>query len=155
MKSSWEKVQDFLHAHECTSEVKTLQDSTRSALDAAKAIGCDIAQVAKSLVFFEKKTQAPILFIVSGRNQVAVASVEGKTNLLLEKPEAKWVKEVTGFAIGGIPPFAHAKKLKTFIDSDLLQHDIVWAAAGTPFSVFAIKSKDLLSLSQAEILEVT
>ncbi len=82
------------------------------------------------------------------------ATVEKTTGLTLEKAEAKWVKEVTGFAIGGIPPFSHNKPLKTFIDCDLLKHETVWAAAGTPFSVFSIVSKDLLALSQAEILEV-
>jgi len=143
LRTSAKRVQDFLTDRGFVFEVKELPSSTRTAQEAADSIGCSVSQIAKSLVFREKTTDQPVLVIASGSNRVDVRKIEQATGLLLGKANGAFVRERTGFAIGGVPPVGHNEPLETILDPDLTQYDVIWAAAGTPFAVFQLKPDDL------------
>jgi len=145
-------VQDYLAKFDLNLEVVEMPGTTRTAEDAAKAIGCEVGQIVKSLIF--RNTDFPILCLVSGKNQLDVNKFQATSNMKLEKADANYVKEVTGFSIGGVPPVAHKTEMKTFIDKDLLTYEVVWAAAGMPFSVFKLLSNDLQKITDGKIIEV-
>lgn len=136
-------------------EIVTMAESTRTAADAAAACGCDVAQIVKSLVFRGATSAAPYLLLVSGANRVDEAGVAAAVGEALVRPDADDVRSVTGYAIGGIPPLGHAQPLKTFMDADLLAHDQVWAAAGTPNSVFPVAPQWLATAAGATVISVT
>ena len=152
---SAKRVQDFLFAKGFSFEVKELPGSTRTAQEAADSIGCAVAQIAKSLVFSEKKTGLPILVIASGSNRVDLAKIEKTTGLKLGKADGKYVKERVGYAIGGIPPVGHNDSLETILDTDLKKFEVIWAAAGTPFAVFQLKPADLESLTNGRWIDLS
>ncbi len=155
MKPANQRVIDAARAGGLTIAIKTHAQSTRTAEEAAKACGCDVGQIVKSLVFQGKASGSAILLLVSGANRVnekTVAKVIGET---LKKPDAHYVRTLTGFAIGGIPPFGHTTPLKTFIDQDLLAYPLVWAAAGTPESVFSMEPQALATATGATVIAVT
>jgi len=135
-------------------EIVTHTRSTRTAEEAAAACGCAVGQIVKSLVFQGKTSGAPILLLVSGANRVNEKGVAAEIGEALKRPDAAYVRDVTGYAIGGIPPLGHAIPLKTFIDRDLLQYDMVWAAAGTPESVFSVAPRALATAANAAIVSV-
>ena len=145
--------QDFLSSRGIEEKVVELSESTRTAAEAATAIGCEVEEIAKSIVFYVKDTLRPILVIASGTNRVdekAEKMVGGK----LKRADADFVREVTGFVIGGVPPAGHIEPLQTFMDLDLLQFSQVWAAAGSPYAVFPIKPQVLLELCTAEAVDI-
>jgi prolyl-tRNA editing enzyme YbaK/EbsC (Cys-tRNA(Pro) deacylase) len=149
------KVQEAADRLGLAITVREMAQSTRTAEEAAAACGCDVAQIVKSLVFAGKASGRPYLLLVSGRNRVnerAVASLIGDALL---RPDAETVREWTGFAIGGIPPFGHAMPLPTFVDEDLLAHAIVWAAAGTPSAVFSVDPKALARAVDGKVIRIT
>ena len=123
-------------------------DGTRTAVDAANAVGCEVGQIVKSLIF--EVDGDLVLALTSGSNRVdtdaLVAAAGGET---CGRANADQVREVTGYAIGGVPPFGHATKVRSFFDSALLAHEQVWAAAGTPRHVFAIDPNALLAVTGA------
>ena len=122
---------------------------TKTAIDAARAIGCDVAQIVKSLVFVEEDGR-PVLALTSGANRVDIAklaSLAGATTVRRATPDE--ARAATGFAVGGTPPFGHVEPIRTYLDRDLLAFDEVWAAAGTPDSVFPIAPGELLRISGA------
>jgi len=125
------------------TQVREMPASTRTAADAAKACGCDVAQIVKSLVFRGAATGTPYLLLVSGANRVDEQAVAATLGEALVRPDAAYVRDVTGFAIGGIPPLGHATALSTYIDTDLLVFDVVWAAAGTPNCVMRLDPQAL------------
>ncbi len=143
LSNSAKRVQDFLSAKGFAFEVKEMPSSTRTAQEAADSIGCDVSQIAKSLVFREKKTDRPILVIASGAHRVDVKKIQHATGLKLGRANADFVKERVGYAIGGVPPVGHSEPLKTILDPTLKEHDVIWAAAGTPFAVFRLTPSDL------------
>lgn len=145
-------VQQALESHHLSLEVVELAASTRTAQDAATAVGCEIGQICKSLVF--RSDDMPILFLVSGKNQLNVAKVSADLNLPLEKADADFTREKTGFAIGGIPPIAHSTPIATYIDRILLTYSEIWAAAGTPHAVFKLESHLLLTLTGGTLIDV-
>lgn len=149
-----QKIQNFLIERGFTCSVKELPDSTRTAQEAAQAIGCEVAQIAKSIIFVDKATGNPILAIASGINQVDVKKIEKATGLHLTKADSQFVKERVGFAIGGVPPVGHREKIKTFLDPTLLKYETIWAAAGTPFAVFQLKSSEIQKLTAGEFLDL-
>ena len=149
------RVQDFLLAKGFSFEVKELPGSTRTAQEAADSIGCALAQIAKSLVFREKETDRPILVIASGSNRVNLAKIEKETGLKLDKADGNYVKERVGYAIGGVPPVGHNEPLETILDQDLKKHEVIWAAAGTPFAVFQLKPADLESLTNGSWIDLS
>jgi prolyl-tRNA editing enzyme YbaK/EbsC (Cys-tRNA(Pro) deacylase) len=149
------KVQEAADRLGLAITVREMAQSTRTAEEAAAACGCDVAQIVKSLVFAGKASGRPYLLLVSGRNRVnerAVASLIGDALL---RPDAETVRDRTGFAIGGIPPFGHARPLPTFVDEDLLAHAIVWAAAGTPSAVFSVDPKALARAVDGKVIRIT
>ena len=149
-----EKVEAFLRKHDAQYEIATFPDTTRTAIDAANAIGCSVEQIAKSLIFREDLNDEPILIVMSGGNRVSLEKFESAANIKLLTADAKFTKHHTGFPIGGVPPLAHEKPVKTFLDNDLLKFDLVWAAAGTPESVFSIHPNELGSLAEGRWLEI-
>lgn len=120
LTGSAKKVQDFLVDNGFSCIVKELPDSTGTAEEAAKAIGCEVAQIAKSLIFIDKISGNPILVIASGVNQVDVKKIENSAGLHLIKADGKFVKERVGFAIGGVPPVGHNEKIVTYLDPSLM-----------------------------------
>jgi prolyl-tRNA editing enzyme YbaK/EbsC (Cys-tRNA(Pro) deacylase) len=147
-------VQDYLAEKGFSFEVRELPGSTRTAQEAADSIGCEVGQIAKSLVFREKVTNLPVLVIASGSNRVDLAKIESGAGLKLGKADANFVREHVGFAIGGIPPVAHNEPLETILDPDLKKYDVIWAAAGTPFAVFQLKPADLGPLTKGRWIEL-
>ncbi len=135
-------------------EIVLMPDSTRTAEEAAAACGCSVGQIVKSLVFTGAQSGRDMLLLVSGDNRVDEAGVAAHLGEGLERPRGAHVRKVTGFAIGGIPPFGHAAPLATFIDEDLLAHDVVWAAAGTPNAVFSVVPKALQAATEAQVISV-
>lgn len=136
-------------------EVIELPGSTRTALDAAAAVGCELAQIVKSLVFVTAHSRAPLLVLASGANRVderRLAEVVGEP---VGKADGDFVRAQTGFAIGGIPPLGHPRPIRTFIDADLLALAEVWAAAGTPHAVFRVKPADLQAMTGGEVIKIT
>lgn len=131
-----------------------MPSTTRTAEEAAAACGCDVAEIVKSLVFKGAESGAPHLLLVSGRNRVDEAAVAVSIGEALERMPGKEVRTVTGFAIGGIPPFGHATPLAVFIDEDLLGHARVWAAAGTPHAVFEVDPKALAAALGARVIRM-
>lgn len=123
--------------------------STHTAEEAAKQLGCHVSQIAKSIVFRGSISDAPYLIIASGINRIDVTKVSNLVGEPVEKSNAQFCKEKTGFAIGGIPPYGHIAKIKTLFDIDLLQYDVIWAAAGTATSVFKTTPKDIVEASSA------
>jgi len=131
-------------------EVRAFPAGTRTAADAAAAIGCDVAQIVKSLVFVVDDD--PVLALVGGADQLdtdrlAAAAGGGA----VRRADADEVRAATGFAVGGVPPFGHATDLRCFVDDALLAHDVVWAAAGTPTHVFAAAPAALVQAAGAEV----
>jgi prolyl-tRNA editing enzyme YbaK/EbsC (Cys-tRNA(Pro) deacylase) len=155
LKPASQRVADAARAVGLDVRIVTHAQSTRTAEEAAAACGCDVGQIVKSLVFRGKASGAPILLLVSGRNRVDEKAVAASIGEALKRPDATYVRDVTGFAIGGIPPLGHASPLKTFIDRDLLAYPAVWAAAGTPESVFEVDPKALAAAVTATTIAVT
>lgn len=132
-----------------TPEVREFPDGTRTAAEAAAAVGCDVGQIVKSLVFVADGE--PLLALTSGANRADPArlgALAGATEV--RKADAEEARAATGFAIGGTPPFGHPRRLRVLVDQDLLGYEVVWAAAGTPKSVFPIAPDDLLRASGGE-----
>ena len=149
LKPSARQVQAALVVLGVDARVLEMPQTTRTAADAAAAIGCSVAQIVKSLVFRGTTTGKPCLILVSGPNRVN----EQALGLLIGEPSEKarpdFVRETTGYAIGGVPPIAHATPLAAWLDRSLLLHDVVWAAAGTPESVFPIAPQKLADITNA------
>ncbi len=143
LQDSAQRVQNAARALDLEISVREMAQPTRTAEEAAAACGVGVGQIVKSLVFLGVRSGKPYLLLVSGSNRVdeeGIATILGEA---LTRPDAAKVRDLTGYAIGGIPPFGHATTLSTYIDRDLLQFDIVWAAAGTPRAVFAVDPKKL------------
>ncbi len=154
LSSNARRVRDALQALGFTFKVVELPASTRTASDAARAIGCQVQNIAKSLVFRGKHTDSPILVIASGKNRVDEAKLSRLAGEPVEKADADFVRRHTGFPIGGVPPIGHIENLETFIDEDLFQYELIWAAAGTPHAVFKLKPDDLLKMTNGKVVAV-
>ena len=134
-----QKVADAARELGLDISIKEFTETTRTAEDAAKAIGCTVAQIVKSLLFVVNGQ--PIMALVSGPNRLdeaKLATICGVGKKKVKRADADTVREATGFAIGGVPPFGHATHLPVYIDQDFWQFEVIWAAAGTPNTVFAI-----------------
>jgi len=126
---------------------------TRTAADAAAAVGCKVAEIAKSLVFRGKESGRPVLVVASGFNRVDEKKVAALIGEKIARADADFVREKTGFAIGGVPPVGHASALLTLIDEDLLQFETIWAAAGTPNAVFKLTPAALVELTGGRVAD--
>lgn len=133
--------------------VRAFPDGTRTADDAARAIGVHVGQIVKSLVFLADG--APVVALVSGSNQLDEAKLAAAAGASSTgRATAEQVREATGYPVGGVPPFGHATDLPTFVDEDLLAHDEVWAAAGTPHLNFAIASAELVRVTGGTVCDL-
>lgn len=117
-------------------------------------LGVEVAQIVKSLVFTGSESGVPILVVASGGNRVDEKKIENLAGEPVERADAKFVKERTGFSIGGVPPLAHSEPIKTFVDEDLSRHDEVWAAAGHPHAVFMLTPDELAKITGGEVVAV-
>lgn len=153
--TSIRKVQDALAVHGLVCQVVQLAESTRTAEQAARAIGCRVEQIVKSLIFRGQHTNKPILVLVSGRNQVNEQRVSEVVGESITRADANFVREKTGFVIGGVPPIGHTEKLESFVDESLLQFEELWAAAGTPHAVFRLTGMDLLKMIDGDFISIT
>lgn len=154
LSSSAKKVQEALDQWGLPGRVVELPATTRTAAEAAQAVGCQVGQIAKSLLFKTKQTLRPVLVIASGRNRV---NEKGLAHLLGEaivKADADFVREQTGFVIGGVPPIGHKNEILTFVDEDLLQYEQIWAAAGTPFAVFHLTPAELTQIVPGRVINI-
>jgi len=149
------KVQKALNAIGLTLEVVELPASTRTAQEAAQAVGCQVGQIAKSIIFRAEISHRPILVIASGSNRVNEKVIEALVGEAIAKADADFVRQRTGFVIGGVPPIGHSEHLETFIDQDLLAYQEIWAAAGTPHAVFRLNPGDLMRMTSGIVIRVT
>ena len=154
IKGSARKVQEALRALGISSTVREMPASTRTAKDAAEAIGCTVGQIAKSLVFRCTNSGKPILIIASGTNRVNERTMAGVVGEPIERATPEFVRDVTGYAIGGIPPVGHDQQLPIWMDKALLAFERIWAAAGTPESVFDIRPDELAIITKATVIEL-
>ncbi len=154
LSSSAQKVQNLLAARGLSSRVVELPDSTRTAKEAAQAIGCQVAQIVKSLVFRGKQSSRPLLVVASGVNRVNEQRLGELAGETIEKADANFVRQHTGFAVGGVAPIVASEQLETFIDEDLLKYDTIWAAAGTPHAVFQLTAAELQALTGGKTVSI-
>ncbi len=154
LSASAKKVQAALNAVGLQLEVVELPDSTRTAVEAAQAIGCQVGQIVKSLIFKTKRSGRPVMVEASGSNRVNEKKIEALVGEPLGKADADFVREQTGFVIGGVPPVGHSEVITTFIDQDLLQYAEIWAAAGTPHAVFRLAPADLIKMTGGKVIDL-
>jgi len=154
LSSSAAKVQDALRNLGFSNQVVEREETTRSSADAAAAIGCTVAQIAKSVIFRAKGSGRPILVIASGPNRVNEKAIEALIGERLGKADADYVRERTGFVIGGVAPIGLAQKVETFIDEDLVKFSEIWAAAGTPNAVFKLSPDELRNMTGGRVVNI-
>jgi Cys-tRNA(Pro) deacylase len=162
MHPSAQKVADAARQLGLSVEIVEFEETTRTAQDAANAIGkhpsgvgCQVAQIVKSLLFVADGQ--PVMALVSGANRLderKLAALRGVGRKKIKRADADTAKAVTGFSIGGVPPFGHVSRLPVYVDEDLTHFDVVWAAAGTPFAVFAITPDDLVRASGGVVADL-
>lgn len=155
LKPSAQTVQNALHQQGFTNQVIELPASTRTAVEAAVAVGCEVAQIAKSLIFQGRESQSAVLVIASGVNRVNEKRLAEHLGEKLQKPDADFVREQTGFVIGGVAPVGHSRALTTYIDEDLFQYAEIWAAAGHPNAVFKLTPAELLQMTGGTVISLT
>ena len=152
VRQSVQRVADALRAAGIEAEIAELSTSTRTAEEAAAAIGTSVPKIVKSLVFLAD--DAPILALVSGSNRLDTDRLGAALGRTISRADAATVRAATGFAIGGVAPLGHATVLDVLIDRDLLQYDVVWAAAGTPHAVFPIRPDALVTATGGQIVDL-
>lgn len=146
--------QGKLNQLEYTNQVKQLPESTRTAREAANTMGCDISEIAKSIIFKLKRSGEPLLVVASGINRINEKQIETYLEDKLGKADADFVRERTGYIIGGVPPIGHKQAIKTFIDEDLLNFKNIWAAAGDPKAVFRLTPDELVEMTGGQVVKV-
>ncbi len=155
LRNSAQKVQDALAALGLILQVVELPASTRSAREAAEAVGCQVEQIAKSLIFRGRQSGKPILVIASGRNRVNEQTLAAWVGEPVDKADAEFVRQRTGFVIGGVPPLGHSEPLETYLDQELFELDVLWAAAGTPHAVFCLTADELARMTNGRVVVIT
>lgn len=154
LKEASRRFRDRAAALGLAAQITEHAQSSRTAEEAAAACGCAVGQIVKSLVFKGAKSGKPYLLLVAGDNRVDQKGVAQRIGEPLDRPDADFVRALTGFAIGGIPPLGHDTPIATYMDEDLLEHEQVWAAAGTPNSVFPVAPRALAAAAKATIIPV-
>jgi prolyl-tRNA editing enzyme YbaK/EbsC (Cys-tRNA(Pro) deacylase) len=149
---SVERVRAALAAAGHDDSIQAFPEGTRSAAEAAAAVGCEVAQIAKSIVF--RAGERPVLVIASGANRVDMAKVAAATGFAVKRADGGWVRDVTGFAIGGVAPLGHLAPPTVLVDEDLFAFTEVWAAAGSPMHVFRTTPEALLRISAGQRADV-
>jgi len=154
LSPSAQKIQDQLKSLGYDYAVIEHAESTRTAQEAADRAGCALAQIVKSLIFKGKESGKPILVLTSGANRVNEKRISEYAGEPIGRADADFVRAVTGFAIGGVPPVGHLQKMETYIDEDFLQYPTIWAAAGTPNAIFELKTEDLQKMTDGRVVRV-
>jgi Cys-tRNA(Pro) deacylase len=152
VKAAVARVVEALRAADVTAEITEFTESTRTAADAARAVGATVGQIVKTLVFVAG--EQPILALVSGANRADVAKLAALVGAPVRQANAATVRAATGYAIGGVPPLGHLTTLPTYLDADLRPYARVWAAAGTPNAVFPITPADLERITGARVVNL-
>ena len=146
------RFESWLSSTDYSVKVKSFPDGTRTATDAARAVGCELGQIVKSLVFVAGGR--PVVALVSGSNRLDEERLGSVAGNPVAKANAEMARSSTGYSIGGVPPFGHLTEIPVFMDRDLLGYDVVWAAAGRPDSVFEIEPERLRELSSATVIDL-
>jgi len=154
LKESAQRVQNKLSELGHANQVLELADSTRTAQEAADAIGCDVAQIAKSIIFRLAGSDKPLLVVASGGNRVNEKQIAKRIGEKLVKADADYVLEHTGFVIGGVAPIGHSEPVMTLIDEDLFAFQTLWAAAGHPKAVFELSPAELVQMTGGQVMAV-
>jgi prolyl-tRNA editing enzyme YbaK/EbsC (Cys-tRNA(Pro) deacylase) len=154
LSPSAQKIQNLLNELGYAYTVIEHVDSTRTAQEAADRAGCALGQIVKSLIFRGKTSNKPILVLTSGANRVDEKRISGYAGEPIVRADADFVRSVTGFAIGGVPPIGHNLPTETYLDEDFLAYPTIWAAAGTPNAIFELKTKDLQKMTNGTVAQV-
>jgi prolyl-tRNA editing enzyme YbaK/EbsC (Cys-tRNA(Pro) deacylase) len=154
LSSSAQKIQDQLKSLGYEYTVIEHNESTRTAQEAADRAGCELGQIVKSLIFQGRDSGKPILVLTSGANRVDEKRISEYAGEPIRRADADFVRLVTGFAIGGVPPVGHLQKMETYIDEDFLQYPTIWAAAGTPNAIFELQTGDLQRMTHGQVVRV-
>ena len=154
LSPSAQKVQDTLTSLGFEYTVVEHAGSTRTAQEAADRAGCELGQIVKSLIFKGRTSGKPILVLTSGANRVDEKRISEYAGEAITRPDADFVRAVTGFAIGGVPPIGHIQHMETYIDEDFLQYETIWAAAGTPNAIFELETGDLQKMTDGRVVRV-
>jgi prolyl-tRNA editing enzyme YbaK/EbsC (Cys-tRNA(Pro) deacylase) len=154
LSPSAQKIQDQLKSLGYAYTVIEHAESTRTAQEAADRAGCELGQIVKSLIFKGRDSGRPILVLTSGVNRVDEKRISEYAGEVIGRADADFVRTMTGFAIGGVPPFGHIEKMEAYLDEDFLQYQTIWAAAGTPNAIFELKTSDLQKLTDAKTVRV-
>ena len=147
-----DRVRAALDAASLECAIRTLPDSTRTAVEAAAAVGCSVGEIAKSLVF--RAGGRAVVAVMSGDNRLDPDKLAAAAGEDIKRADADFVRAATGFAIGGVPPLGYTTPVDVFMDADLFRFDRIWAAAGSPFSVFAIEPARLRDANGARVMEL-
>ncbi len=154
LSPSAQKIQEQIRSLGFDYTVIEHVESTRTAQEAAERAGCELGQIVKSLIFKGKESGKPILVLTSGANRVDEQRISEYAGEAISRADADFVRLVTGFAIGGVPPIGHSQKLETYLDEDFLHYETVWAAAGTPNAIFELKTSDLQKMTNGKVVKV-
>ena len=154
LSSSAQKIQDLLNSLGYNYTVIEHVESTRTAQEAADRAGCKLGQIVKSLIFKGKDSGKPILVLTSGANRVDEKRISEYAGEAIGRADADFVRTVTGFAIGGVPPVGHLQKMETYLDEDFLHYPTIWAAAGTPNAIFELQAEDLQKMTGGKVVMV-
>jgi prolyl-tRNA editing enzyme YbaK/EbsC (Cys-tRNA(Pro) deacylase) len=156
LSASAQQFQDHLASRGYPNKVEEMPDSTRTSAEAAAAIGCSVAQIAKSIIFTYEHHDSvlAVMVVASGINRVDEKKVEALIGLPVSKADADFVRQQTGFVIGGVPPIGHAQTLRILIDEDLLKYEMIWAAAGSPHAVFQLTPTQLVEMTAGTVANI-
>ena len=152
LSTSAQRVQDALDAAGVTTRIVEYEVPARTSAEAAAVLGCTVGQIAKSLVF-KSASGTPVLVSASGAHRVDEAKVASRAGEAIGNADPDFVRAATGYAIGGIPPLAHATRARTFIDRNLLAYETVYAAGGTPHAMFPITPAELVRVAQGTVAD--
>ena len=154
LKESARRVQAALDASGIPLQVREFPASTKTSQEAAVAVGCAVAQIAKSMIFRASTSDRPVLVVASGANRVDEKKVAALLGEKIERATPDFVRTRTGFAIGGVPPVGHLEPPVTLIDEDLMRIEVLWAAAGTPNAVFRLTPAELVQLTGGQVASI-
>jgi prolyl-tRNA editing enzyme YbaK/EbsC (Cys-tRNA(Pro) deacylase) len=154
LSAAAQRVQAVLQEQGFAAQVRELPESTRTALQAAQAAGCELGQIVKSLVFRGTISGQPLLVETSGANRVSESNLAALVGEAVEMADPAFVREQTGYSIGGVPPLAHSHPIRTVVDEDLLRYRTIWAAAGTPNALFELTPSDLIRMTRGIVARV-
>jgi prolyl-tRNA editing enzyme YbaK/EbsC (Cys-tRNA(Pro) deacylase) len=154
LSTSAQKIQDILSALGYDFQVIEFNESTKTAQEAAERVGCQLGQIVKSMIFRGQVSNKGILVLTSGANWVDEKKISDYAHEAIKRADPDFVRAMTGFAIGGVPPLGHSHPLETYIDEDLMQYTSLWAAAGTPNAVFELSSSHLARITLGKVVRV-